>query len=76
MYNNNSFEELIASIEDKNVARIFGNILGHVDDFVMRNGNDFVGFEEEYMTSYKHIMADAATTFGKVLYELQEYVSQ
>lgn len=76
MYNNKSFEELVSSIEDENVVRIFGNILGHIDDFVARCGNDFVGCEEEYMTSYDYIMEDAATTFGKVLYELQEYVAQ
>ena len=75
MYNNNSFEELISSIEDKNVARIFGNILGHIDDFVVRNGDDFVGCEEEYMTSYDYIKKDAAITFGKILYELQEYIA-
>ena len=75
MYNNNSFEELISAIEDKNVARIFGNILGHIDDFVVRYGNDFVGCEEEYMTSYDYIMEDAATTLGKVFYELQEYIA-
>jgi hypothetical protein len=76
MYNIKCFEELILSIEDENVARIFGNILGHIDDFVVRHGNDFVGCEEEYMTSYDYITEDAATTFGKVLYELQEYVTQ
>ena len=75
MYNIESFEELIASIEDESVARIFGNILGHIDDFVVRCGNDFVGCEEEYMTSYGYIMEDAATTFGKVLYELQEHIA-
>jgi hypothetical protein len=75
MYNNKTFEELIASIEDKDAARIFSNILGHIDDFVVRNGNDFVGYEEECMTSYDYIMEDAATTFGKVLYELQEYIA-
>lgn len=75
MYNNNGFEELISSIKDDNVARIFGNILGHIDDFVVKHGNDFVGCEEEYMTSYDYIMEDAATTFGKVLYELQEYIA-
>ena len=76
MYNNKNFEELISSISDNDVARIFGNILGHIDDFVVRHGNDFIGCEEEYMTSYDDIMEDAATTFGKVIYELQEYVSQ
>ena len=76
MYNINSFEELMSSIEDKNVARIFGNILGHIDDFIVRNGDDFVGCEEEYMTSYDYIMKDAATTFGEVLYELQEYIAR
>ena len=76
MYNIKNFEELISSIEDENVARIFGNILGHIDDFIVRNGDDFVGCEEEYMTSYDYIMKDAATTFGEVLYELQEYVAQ
>lgn len=75
MYNNKSFEELISSINDEDVARIFGNILGHIDDFIIRNGNDFVGCEEEYVTSYDYIMEDAATTFGKVIYELQEYVA-
>ena len=75
MYNNKSFEELVSLIKDENVARIFANILGHVDDFVVRNGNDFVGCEEEYMTSYDYITEDAATTFGKVLYELQEYIA-
>ena len=75
MYNINSFAELIASIEDKNVARIFSNILGHIDDFIVRNGDDFIGCEEEYMTSYNYIMEDAATTFGKVLYELQEHIA-
>ncbi len=74
MYNNKSFEELILSIQDKDVARIFGNILGHIDDFIVRNDNDFVGCEEEYMTRYDYMMEDAATTFGKVLYELQEYI--
>ena len=76
MYNIKRFEELISSIEDENVARIFGNILGHIDDFIVRNGDDFVGCEEEYMASYDYIMKDAATTFGEVLYELQEYVAQ
>lgn len=75
MYNNNNFEELISTIKDENVARIFGNILGHIDDFVVRHGDDFIGCEEEYMTSYNDIMEDAATTFGKVLYELQEYIA-
>lgn len=75
MYNNKSFEELISSINDEDVARIFGNILGHIDDFIIRHGNDFVGCEEEYVTSYDYIMEDAATTFGKVIYELQEYVA-
>lgn len=76
MYNNKNLEELVSSIEDKDVSRIFGNILGHIDDFVVRNGDDFIGCEEDYMTSYDYIMADAATTFGKVIYELQEYVAQ
>jgi hypothetical protein len=76
MYNNKNFEELISLIEDDNVARIFGNMLGHIDDFVVRNGDDFVGCEEEYMISYDYIKEDAATTFGKLLYELQEYVAQ
>ena len=76
MYNINSFEELMESIEDKNVARIFGNILGHIDDFVVRNGDDFIGCEEEYMTSYDYIKEDAAATLGKILYELQEYIAQ
>jgi hypothetical protein len=75
MYNNKNFEELVSSIKDKNVARIFSNILGNIDDFVIRHGDDFVGCEEEYMTSYDDIMEDAATTFGKVLYELQEYIA-
>lgn len=75
MYNNKSFEELISAIADENVARIFGNILGHIDDFIVRNGDDFVGCEEEYMTSYGYIMKDAAATFGEVLYELQEYIA-
>lgn len=76
MYNNKSFEELIASINDNDVAQIFGNLLGHIDDFIIRHGNDFVGCEEEYMTSYNYIKEDAATTFGKMLYELQEYIAQ
>ena len=75
MYNNKNFEDLVASIENENVARIFGSMLGHIEDFVVRNGNDFVGCEEEYMTSYDYIMEDAATTLGKVLYELQEYIA-
>lgn len=75
MYNNNSFEELISKIDDENISRIFGNILGHIDDFVVRNGDDFVGCEEEYMTSFKHIKEDAAVTFGQILYELQEYIA-
>ena len=76
MYNNKNFEELVSTINDENVARIFSNILGHIDDFVVRNGDDFVGYEEEYMTSFNHIKTDAAVTFGKVLYELQEYITQ
>ena len=76
MYNNKSFEELVSSIKDENVARIFGNILGHIDDFVVRHGDDFIGCEEEYVISYNDIMEEAATTFGKVLYELQEYIAQ
>ena len=76
MYNNKSFEELISTIEDENVARIFSNILGHIDDFVVRNGDDFIGCEEEYMISFGNIKEDAAVTFGKVLYELQEYIAQ
>lgn len=76
MYNNKNFEELVASIEDENVARIFGNMLGHIEDFVVRNGDDFIGCEEEYMISYDYIKEDAAVTFGKMLYELQEYITQ
>jgi hypothetical protein len=75
MYNNKNFEDLISTIEDENVERIFSNILGHIDDFVVSHGNDFVGYEEEYMTSYDYIMEDAATTFGKIIYELQEYIA-
>lgn len=76
MYNNKNFEELVSSIENKDIARILGNILGHIDDFVVRNGDDFIGCEEEYMTSYDDIMEDAAVTFGKIVYELQEYIAQ
>ena len=76
MYNNKNLEELVAAIDNNEVARILGNILGHIDDFVVRHGDDFVGCEEEYMTSYDYIKEDAATTFGKVLYELQEYIAQ
>lgn len=75
MYNNKNFEELVESIDDNTTARIFSNILGHIDDFVVKHGNDFIGCEEEYMTSYDYIMEEAATTFGKVLYELQEYIA-
>lgn len=75
MYNNKNFEELLSSIKDDDATRIFGNILGHIDDFIVRCGDDFIGCEEEYMTSYDYIKEDAAITFGKMLYELQEYIA-
>lgn len=64
-----------ASADDiKEVGTLLSNILEHVNNFIDRTENEWIGCEEDYVLSYEWITDSAAITLSHILYELEEYV--
>lgn len=64
-----------ASQDDINeVGTLLSNILEHINHFVDRTENEWIGCEEDYVLSYEWITDAAAIALSHVLYELEEYV--